>query len=121
MAMCSNIVTVCITLEDPPNILYVNLFCSAAAEQLAAVQLALRHGSVPSHGLGVLLDACTSQNTASQLSLDAREALLGGLSDLLRALPEEARPALLRVLCTLCSSDEEHRSELSEYFWNKII
>ena len=75
----------------------------SAAVATAVVVLALKHGSMTSHGFGNFLDHLISAEHFSQLSLQLQRTLLIGLQEVLQSLSTNRSTALLATLRTLCS------------------
>lgn len=68
----------------------------------AVVLLALRRGSMVSHGLGGFVDQLFTGARFSQLSLGLQRVLLTGLPEVLQSLSTQRSTALLGTLRTLC-------------------
>ena len=89
----------------------------------ACLMLALRHGSVVSHGLGELLDQLLSQQQFAQLPLQLQQMLLIGLPEALQSLSSQRSAAVTGTLCTLRSSSNskpEQSSDLSAAAWTGL-
>ena len=77
----------------------------------AVLLLALKHGSMASHGLGSFLDSLTmTQASFTQLPLHCQQVLLVSLPELLQSVSTQRSTALLAMLSTLCSSKEASNS-----------
>ena len=89
----------------------------------ACLMLALRHGSVASHGLGELLDQLLSQQQFAQLPLQLQQMLLIGLPEALQSLSSQRGASVTGTLSTLCmpgssaKSNPEQLSDLSAAAW----
>lgn len=71
----------------------------------AVLLLALKHGSMASHGLGSFLDSLTTtQGSFTQLPLPCQQVLLVSLPELLQSISTQRSTALLAMLSMLCSS-----------------
>ncbi|DBA89263.1 TPA: hypothetical protein ACH3X1_016403 [Trebouxia sp. C0004] len=68
----------------------------------ACLLLALRHGSVASHGLGELLDQLLSRQQFAQLPLQLQQMLLISLPEALQSLSSQRGAAVTGTLGTLC-------------------
>ena len=92
----------------------------------ACLMLALRHGSVVSHGLGELLDQLLSQQQFAQLPLQLQQMLLIGLPEALQSLSSQRSAAVTGTLSTLCTlrsssnSKPEQSSDLSAAAWTGL-
>ena len=88
--------------------------------------LALKHGSVPSHGLGELLDQLLSQQQFTQLPLQLQQMLLIGLPEALQSLSSQRGAAVTGTLSTLCmlgpssNSNPQQLRELSAAAWTGL-
>ena len=87
--------------------------------------LALKHGSVVSHGLGELLDQLLSQQQFAQLPLQLQQMLLIGLPEALQSLSSQRGAAVTGTLGTLCTlghsnSNPEQVSDLSAAAWTGL-
>jgi len=83
----------------------------------ACLMLALKHGSVVSHGFGELLDQLLSQQQFAQLSLQLQQMLLIGLPEALQSLSSQRGAAVTGTLSTLCmlgSSSNSNFEQLSD-------
>lgn len=87
----------------------------SAAVATAVVVLALKHGSMTSHGFGSFLDHLFSERRFSQLSLQLQRLLLIGLPEVLQSLSTHRSTALLAALRTLCSFPPNLNSALPQH------
>lgn len=93
---------------------------------VACLMLALRHGSVVSHGFGELLDQLLSQQQFAQLPLQLQLMLLIGLPEALQSLSGQRGAAVTGTLSTLCMLDSnsgskgEQLSDLSAAAWTGL-
>jgi len=92
----------------------------------ACLMVALKHGSVVSHGLGELLDQLLSQQQFAQLPLQLQQMLLIGLPEALQSLSGQRGAAVTGTLSTLCmlglnsNSNPERPSVLSAAAWTGL-
>ena len=92
----------------------------------ACLMLALKHGSVVSHGLGELLDQLLSQHQFAQLPLQLQQMLLIGLPEALQSLSSQRGAAVTGTLSTLCmlapnsNSNPQQPSELRAAAWTGL-
>ena len=92
----------------------------------ACLMLALKHGSVVSHGLGELLDQLLIQHQFAQLPLQLQQMLLIGLPEALQSLSSQRGAAVTGTLSTLCmlapnsTSNPQQPSELRAAAWTGL-
>ena len=89
----------------------------------ACILLALKHGSVASHGLGELLDQLMTQQRFAQLPCQLQQMLLIGLPEVLQSLSSQRGAAIAGALSTLCmlgsdsTSSSQGANQLSTAAW----
>ncbi len=92
----------------------------------ACLLLALKHGSVVSHGFGELLDQLLSQQQFAQLPQELQQMLLVGLPEALQSLSSQRGAAIAGTLSTPCmlgsssNSNPEQPSVLSAAAWTGL-
>ena len=92
----------------------------------ACLMLALKHGSVVSHGLGELLDQLLSQHQFARLPLQLQQMLLIGLPEAIQSVSSQRGAAVTGTLSTLCmlapnsNLNPQQPSELSAAAWTGL-
>lgn len=91
---------------------------STAGLGSACLLLALKHGSVVSHGLGELLDQLMSEQRFGQLPAQLQRMLLTGLPEVLQALSSQRSAGVLSTLSL--SSKQQRAGQLTTAAWTGL-
>lgn len=87
----------------------------------ACLLLALKHGSVASHGFGEMLDTLMTEAGFPQLPIQLGQNLLIGLPEVLNALSSQRAAAVASMLSTLSSnSNQQQASQLTTAAWTGL-